>query len=45
MRGINVRSRVLDIINRNPDNYISSKDMAKRMSRTNRSQEETKNVS
>jgi hypothetical protein len=36
--------RRVDIINRNPDNYISFKDMAERMSRINRSQKETKNV-
>jgi len=36
--------RGVDIINQNPDNYISFKDMAERMSRINKSQKETKNV-
>jgi|GEM_PF-961264 len=36
--------RGVDIINQNPDNYISFKDMAERMGRINKSQKETKNV-
>lgn len=36
--------RGVDIVNQNPDNYISFKDMAERMSRITKSQKETKNV-
>lgn len=36
--------RGVDIINQNPDNYISFKDMAERVGRINKSQKETKNV-
>jgi hypothetical protein len=36
--------RGVDIVNQNPDNYISFKDMAERMSRINKSQKETKSV-
>ena len=36
--------RGVDIVNQNPDNYISFKDMAERMGRISKSQKETKNV-
>jgi len=36
--------RGVDIVNQNPDNYISFKDMAERVSRINKSQKETKDV-
>lgn len=36
--------RGVDIINQNPDNYISFKDMAERMGRIGKSKKETKNV-
>ena len=36
--------RGVDIINQNPDNYISFKDMAERVGRINKSKKETKNV-